>query len=190
MSDTTRDRPGSPLGEGPLSPDVPLAWSDSVADLPSAVGAPVVDGPPPAEPSRKKSKKHLIGYPATALIALVIGSSGGDEPATPLATPAPQTVTATVTEATTVTITETVTTPGPTVTETVTIAAPAPKPTAATTRKATAPAPLQAPAPSGLDPRFDTCKAAIAAGYGPYYEGKDPEYDWYRDADNDGKVCE
>ncbi|WP_322786072.1 HNH endonuclease family protein [Intrasporangium oryzae] len=28
---------------------------------------------------------------------------------------------------------------------------------------------------SGLDPRFDTCKAAKAAGYGPYYAGKDPE---------------
>jgi hypothetical protein len=28
-----------------------------------------------------------------------------------------------------------------------------------------------------------------AAGYGPYYSGKDPEYDWYRDADSDGMVC-
>jgi hypothetical protein len=48
----------------------------------------------------------------------------------------------------------------------------------------------KAPAPSGLDPRFDTCKAARAAGYGPYYSGKDPEYDWYRDGDSDGIVCE
>ncbi|MGO4599480.1 GmrSD restriction endonuclease domain-containing protein [Terrabacter sp. 2RAF25] len=51
-------------------------------------------------------------------------------------------------------------------------------------------APPKPPAPSGLDPRFDTCKAAIAAGYGPYHEGKDPEYDWYRDSDSDGVVCE
>ncbi|MFC7489442.1 MULTISPECIES: GmrSD restriction endonuclease domain-containing protein [unclassified Knoellia] len=41
-----------------------------------------------------------------------------------------------------------------------------------------------------LDPDFGTCREAIDAGYGPYYEGKDPEYDWYRDADSDGIVCE
>jgi hypothetical protein len=39
------------------------------------------------------------------------------------------------------------------------------------------------------DPRFDTCKQAKAAGYGPYQRG-DAEYGWYRDADNDGEVCE
>ncbi|GAA1886319.1 excalibur calcium-binding domain-containing protein [Asanoa iriomotensis] len=39
------------------------------------------------------------------------------------------------------------------------------------------------------DPRFGTCKEAKANGYGPYTRGE-PEYDWYRDADNDGKVCE
>jgi hypothetical protein len=43
---------------------------------------------------------------------------------------------------------------------------------------------------SGTDPRFDTCKAANAAGYGPYQQGVDPEYDWYRDRDGDGSVCE
>lgn len=42
----------------------------------------------------------------------------------------------------------------------------------------------------GLDPRFATCSAAKAAGYGPYVEGRDPEYAWYRDADSDGIVCE
>ena len=41
-----------------------------------------------------------------------------------------------------------------------------------------------------LDPRFPTCTAAKAAGYGPYYRGSDPEYFWYRDADSDGIVCE
>ena len=40
-----------------------------------------------------------------------------------------------------------------------------------------------------LDPRFDTCKAANAAGYGPYYKGTNKEYSWYRDANSDGKVC-
>jgi len=42
----------------------------------------------------------------------------------------------------------------------------------------------------GLDPRFSTCSAAKAAGYGPYVQGRDPEYAWYRDADGDGIVCE
>lgn len=48
----------------------------------------------------------------------------------------------------------------------------------------------KAAAPSGLDPLFDTCKAAKAAGYGPTNCGKDHEYDWYRDGDSDGIVCE
>jgi len=42
----------------------------------------------------------------------------------------------------------------------------------------------------GTDPRFRTCGDANAAGYGPYYRGKDPEYAWYQDRDRDGIVCE
>jgi hypothetical protein len=42
----------------------------------------------------------------------------------------------------------------------------------------------------GLDPRFDYCYQAIDAGYGPYYQGRDPEYGWYTDSDSDGVVCE
>lgn len=41
-----------------------------------------------------------------------------------------------------------------------------------------------------LDPRFDYCYQAIAAGYGPYYKDVDPEYYWYKDGDKDGVVCE
>lgn len=40
------------------------------------------------------------------------------------------------------------------------------------------------------DPRFGTCGEARDAGYGPYVRGKDPEYDWYRDTNDDGTVCE
>ncbi len=43
---------------------------------------------------------------------------------------------------------------------------------------------------AGLDPRFDTCAQANAAGYGPYYKDADPEYDWYQDRDHDGIDCE
>ena len=43
---------------------------------------------------------------------------------------------------------------------------------------------------AATDPRFGTCREAKAAGYGPYRRGSDPEYDWYRDADGDGVVCE
>lgn len=64
--------------------------------------------------------------------------------------------------------------------------APAPAPTTS------APLALAAPPRQGgaTDPRFDTCRAAKAAGYGPYASGQDPEYEWYQDRDHDGLVCE
>ncbi|MEP6463284.1 MAG: DUF1524 domain-containing protein [Frankiaceae bacterium] len=46
------------------------------------------------------------------------------------------------------------------------------------------------PAAAAGDPRFATCRAAIAAGYGPYRRGADAAYSWYRDRDGDGTVCE
>ena len=55
------------------------------------------------------------------------------------------------------------------------------------------PSPPAAGVPSqqgASDPRVDTCKEAKAAGHGPYVQGTDPEYAWYRDADSDGTVCE
>ncbi|MCT9821139.1 thermonuclease family protein [Microbacterium sp. W1N] len=54
-----------------------------------------------------------------------------------------------------------------------------------------APAPAQpAPAAPTNDPQFGTCREANAAGYGDYQAGVDPEYNWYRDRDGDGWVCE
>jgi len=38
--------------------------------------------------------------------------------------------------------------------------------------------------------RYRTCADAKAAGAGPFEKGVDPEYALYRDADNDGFVCE
>lgn len=59
------------------------------------------------------------------------------------------------------------------------------------TKAATAPKPKPKPRPpSGTDPQYGTCAEAKRNGYGPYYRGTDPEYDWYRDADSDGIVCE
>jgi hypothetical protein len=55
------------------------------------------------------------------------------------------------------------------------------------------PASTPTPSPStsgGADPRFGTCREANAAGFGPYRQGTDPEYDWYQDRDHDGLACE
>lgn len=40
------------------------------------------------------------------------------------------------------------------------------------------------------DPDYGTCKDAKAAGKGPYYADRDPEYAYYRDGDGDGVACE
>jgi hypothetical protein len=65
-------------------------------------------------------------------------------------------------------------------------------PIAASSHKTSSPksSPPKPSAHSGVDPRFDWCYEANDAGYGPYYKGKDPEYDWYDDRDHDGIVCE
>ena len=61
----------------------------------------------------------------------------------------------------------------------------------ASTRSApTTPLQQQTSPSGGTDPRFSYCYQAIAAGYGPYVRGQDPEYYWYTDADGDGVVCE
>jgi hypothetical protein len=52
------------------------------------------------------------------------------------------------------------------------------------------PKPTKTAVTSGTDPNYGTCKEAKANGAGPYYRGKDPEYDYYRDSDGDGVVCE
>ena len=69
-------------------------------------------------------------------------------------------------------------------------AAPRPVSTGAGTSPAPAPAHAPQPAATALDPRFASCAAAGEAGFGPYRSGVDAEYDWYRDRDHDGVVCE
>lgn len=46
------------------------------------------------------------------------------------------------------------------------------------------------PSTGKTDPNMGTCKAAKAKGYGPYKKGVNPEYNFYRDGDKDGWVCE
>ncbi|MBT2229108.1 excalibur calcium-binding domain-containing protein [Nonomuraea sp. NEAU-A123] len=40
-----------------------------------------------------------------------------------------------------------------------------------------------------LDTRYASCKEAVAAGDGPYYKGRHPEYAWYTDVDKNGVAC-
>lgn len=49
---------------------------------------------------------------------------------------------------------------------------------------------IENPQTGETDPQFSTCKEVNANGYGPYVKGVNPEYDWYRDGDGDGSVCE
>jgi hypothetical protein len=65
-----------------------------------------------------------------------------------------------------------------------------PKPVVKRRTSAPKPAPRKVVSAPKTDPQFGTCREANAAGYGPYVEGQDPEYDWYRDRDHDGVVCE
>ena len=69
------------------------------------------------------------------------------------------------------------------------VAEPSPSTTPTSSQTPTA-APSPPESSSGNDPRYSTCTAAKAAGYGPYRNGLDPEYSWYVDRDNDGVVCE
>lgn len=62
-----------------------------------------------------------------------------------------------------------------------TTAKPQPRPSPTTARSSAKPS---------TDPRFDNCREARAHGYGPYYQGVDPEYAWYRDPNKDGVVCD
>jgi hypothetical protein len=72
------------------------------------------------------------------------------------------------------------------------VAVPAPVPVKSVTPTVPAPktsTPAKA-APSGAtDPDMGSCKAAKAAGYGPYTKSQ-PEYKFYKDGDGDGTVCE
>jgi len=100
-------------------------------------------------------------------VGAVVGTWDAPPVVTPLPPPTPNTTT---------TSTTTTTTPPPPVVPLPVVSLPLPPP--------------PPPPASSTDPRFGTCKEAKANGYGPYRVGIDSEYGWYRDADNDGIVCE
>lgn len=55
------------------------------------------------------------------------------------------------------------------------------------------PTPTPHPPSAGprVDQRYPNCAAVVANGLGPYRQGVDPEFEWYRteDANQDGTVC-
>ena len=150
----------------------------------------------PGQPSQPVTGRSLTSKPAIAIGAGILGVllggalfSGGDGSTT--AEPvAGSTVTATSTATATATV-EVTAPPRPAPTKTVKVTVtkkPRPAPTKTVTVTAR-PEQTRSTSPD-LDPRFDTCTAAKAAGYGNYREGEDPEYEWYDDRDGDGVVCE
>lgn len=66
---------------------------------------------------------------------------------------------------------------------------PAPAPQVPTTPAPEVPMPIETATPADVDERFPYCKD-LPSGYGPYVSGVDPEYEWYRDGDDDGVVCD
>ena len=164
---------------------------------------PVPGGQATAPPlgRRRRSRKHLVGYPLTALAALAVGLSPGSAAGDPtretrdLAAPVSQ-------PAHTVTVTA-VPSAGPPAGGSGPRAA---APEQATTERrltagpTTAPAERAAPAPmpeaegvlapaDASSPWYESCAAARAAGVTPLHVG-DPGYRSALDKDKDGKACE
>jgi Excalibur calcium-binding domain len=124
--------------------------------------------------------RRAVVWAGGGIVALLMGAgiagTGGGDPVTSPTTPGPTTSSPTTTT---------------TLVRAVTPKTPASKPAVRrpTTRKSTTRRTATTTA-ARTDPRFGSCKAARAAGYGPYHRGLDPEYRWYHDRDHDGVVCE
>lgn len=160
---------GPPTPAGGAWPPPPL-WRPPVSPRPARQGSTGAPGsgdeawPEGHAPKPRWSVRHLVGYPATALLALAVGAapSGG---ATPAAAPAGSP-------------TVTVTAPA----RTATVTAPA---TTVTVTEAAA----GASSGGGGSAYFSSCSAAWAAGDAPLAVG-DPGYRPALDRDEDGVACE
>lgn len=208
-----RRNPFSRPSEGSVPPPQPDDWSQAQG-FPSPPQGRSADGSqvnevqwrtsassgPAAE--RRLWQKKRLWVPVAMLSGFVLGGGGGQS-TQPLAGMPASTVTQTatrsaVTSTVTTTATATVRSTAPAVTVTATpdrVTAPAATVTRTVTKTATAKATSRVglantSGTGSTDPRFGTCKEALANGYGNYRQGVDEEYSWYRDADNDGVVCE
>lgn len=164
---------------------------------------PIADGsggwypatPAPPRPSAPPARGGVptwavaVGGGVLALLLLgIVGATAGDDPAQaakPSATAAPQRLVPATQEpvATTPPAKRPARVPATTAPPVRRTVVPPPKPAKPAPVRTTVAAPR-------TDPHFGTCKEAIANGYGGYREGVDPEYYWYRDADNDGTACD
>jgi len=154
--------------------DGTTAWLDERLQGATAVGP---------KPRGKKRAMAATGAAGFVLGGLLFSSTPPPAPAPLAAGISAPTATATVQTTTTATATTRVT-----VTRTA-----APRRTTRPATTATRPRPTatrRAPIVPTTDRRYATCAAVRAAGLGPYQRGVDPEYAWYNDRDNDGKVCE
>lgn len=143
---------------------------------------------PDRDASRRANSKavKLIGGGVAGLVIFVAGVAAGGGSDTAPAASALSVPTATVTKTARATVKD-----APTVTATATVTATETVRTKVVTTVTTVPRnKAGGGSGGGLDPRFSYCYEANDAGYGPYYRGMDPEYDWYDDRDNDGVVCE
>jgi hypothetical protein len=144
--------PGLPTPDAPTEPTIQLppplehhAW---------AARAPRADRQPP-----KQSKKHLIGYPVTALLALGIGAAGGG--GADAATPATASPTVVVTQTPPAPLARTVT---QTLRATVTVAAPQASPAAAGSVAKVAPVPAsKITVPDGVGMNYQAAQDAWRA---------------------------
>ena len=177
----------------PNWPPPPSGWSPPRGWLPDPAWGPPPTGWPlwvGADANRRANGRNLrvLGSVVAALAifgagVIVGGGSGLATP--PVATAALSAPTATVTKTAEVAVAQE---PRPTVTATATriVKRRVVKTVTATVTNGSS----GGGGGGGSDPMFSYCYEANDAGYGPYYQGSDPEYDWYDDADADGIVCE
>jgi len=178
---------GPPTPPGGAWPPPPL-WRPAVSPMPARQGAAGSSGGPEEgswpeprghAPKPRRSLRHLVGYPATALLALAVGAAPSGGATTPAAPAASATPTVTVTAPP-----RTVTVTAPATTVTVTAAAAAGASSSRSSGRSSGPS-----AGGGESVYYATCSAARAAGDTPLYVGE-PGYRPALDRDRDGVACE
>jgi len=177
---------GPPTPPGGAWPPPPL-WRPAVSPMPARQGpAGSGDGSwPEAQghaPKPRRPLKHLVGYPATVLLALAVGAAPSDGATSGAASAAAPTPAPTVT----------VTAPARTVTapaRTVTVTVAAGESSSRSSRSSGSAGEASGVSPGGGSVFYATCAEARSAGDTPLYVG-DPGYRPALDRDQDGVACE